>query len=238
MPSFSAQNIIDRAAAASDMHDNFVDPNTWIAWLNVERQALDIFCARSGWVLSGLSAFDVPAASFVPYQLTSPVLAIVGVWEKDSSGRLRQLVHTNFIDMNRQVDGTGPVTGIATNWSMDNVLDDELINIHLFPRPTSGTYRIVFAAATPPITSTVDAVVLPLGIEEYLVLRMARRALIKEESDVTSISKQIVEEKDRIEEICWSRAIGEVPAVRNVDVVNRTWSGQVIWPSHNSWVWA
>ncbi len=51
MPAYTAQELIDRAKAAADMHDNFVTPSTWLSWLTQEKYALTLFTARSGWPL-------------------------------------------------------------------------------------------------------------------------------------------------------------------------------------------
>ena len=236
MPTFSAQTLIDRAAAIADMHDSFVQPVTWLAWINQERLALEQFCARSGWILNRLVARDFSWSLF-PYVYTDTFMAVVGVWELDSSGRMRQLVHTNVIDIQRQDSATGPITGPATNWSVTLDNDADFANFTLFPRPTSGTYRIIFLDVPTQMASTASNMTLPLGIEEWIVLKIARRALIKEDSDTAAIDRLISEEEQRIEEIGWAKAVGEVPAVRNSDIQNRAWSGQIVYPAPISWLW-
>lgn len=238
MPGFTAQDLIDRAAAIADMHDNFVSPATWLSWLNTERQALDVLMLRSGWNLNRLTSVDFAAANAHPYAYITDFLAVVGVWEVMSSGTLRQLIHTNFIDFNRQSDSTGPTLGHPTHWAMDFNTDTAEYDFHFYPRPTSGTFRLVVAGISPTATATTDAMAFPVGIEEWIVLRMARRALVKEESDTSAIDRLISSEEQRIEELCWARVLGEVPAARNTDLVNRAWTGQMIYPPPATWVFA
>lgn len=236
MPSFTAQQIIDRAAAAADMSDDFVSQSTWLAWLNVARQELTIKMARSGMVPWGMvtqSAIN-PTTGFIT--ISFEFLALVAVVEVDSSGRFRHLKSSNFVDMARQVDGTtAPIVGPATQYSLTD--DEGNTLLRLYPRPTSGTYLYYYLKAPLTITSVADSMTYPLGLEEYIVLRMARKALIKEESDTKAIDKELDAIQEQIELYGHERNWANAPKVRNTDDVERGWNLQLTYPPPNAWIW-
>lgn len=234
MPSFSVQNIIDRAAAAADMHDSFVNDTTWLNWFNKERQALTILMARAGWVPSGIVSQAVPFTD--SYTLAADMLAVLTVVEVDSSGRFRHLIVSNFVDQVMQAAG-GPITGSATRVFLEQQDNTDGTIFHFYPRPTAGNYLIYYLKAPTRATAATDTFNMPMGFEEWLVLQLARRALVKEESDPKEIDKQIVDEERLIEEYCWNRALADSPKVRNTDNVNRGWDFQLAFPPPNAWVW-
>lgn len=232
MPSFTAQSLIDRAAAIADIEDNFVSPGQWLTWLSVERSAQALAAARGGWTLNQVSTQTTPATD--TWTLTGDFLALIGVWEVDSSGRTRPLIAEDFQSNFRQTVG-GPITGPATRFSITDA--GGVVTVHFFPRPTSGTYMAALVGTTPAFATVLDTITLPAGLEERLVLGMARRALIKEESDVTDISKLIALEDQRLEEFVWARIISSVAKVRNVDHVERGWGSDLTYPPPTDWVW-
>lgn len=242
MPAFLAQDIIDRAAAAADMQDDFVQPKTWLSWMTAELQALTISAARSGWVVNGLQQTVFPVSSLVgdTYTLSSTTgfLAILGVWEVDSSGRTRRIQFDNFVDVFRQL-GTGPITGPATRFTVTSRIEaaQDDLDIKLYPRPTSGQYLVVSVSQPPRLAALTDNLFIQAGMDERVVLGCARRALLKEESDVVDISKLIEEEDAKVEELASSRVFSAAPKVRNVDDFERGWNMQLTYPPPTSWVW-
>src|SRR5689334_13387150 len=111
MPTFTVQQIIDRAKAAADMHDDFVTDAQWMAWLNVEVPALESYLARSGYVLRE-TIFTYVVDSLGLASVPS-VLAIVGVY-RNVSGRLARLRSADPLTRIRQFNGVGgavPDTG-------------------------------------------------------------------------------------------------------------------------------
>ena len=246
MPSTTVTSLIDRAKAISDMTDNFVTPGQWVAWASQERLALDLFLARSGWTLP-FSDFNITVAgneagAYV-VNPTGGVMAIVCVLQYDSSGRVRALEHENGVDFLRRVPGyTGSPRGHSryyrTSWSGDN------ITLNMYPEPSAGeTYKVVYIAhpkrlaISSPGTWEETSVAYPMGWEERVVLGMARRALIKEESSTTAIDSEIGLWDSRIEEACWSRVLSSSPAVRNVDPTHYAWTDRYSYPPFGLWVW-
>lgn len=236
MPSFTAQNIIDRAAAAADMHDDFVPQSIWLAWLNVARQELCIKMARSGWVPFGMVSGSAVSPTTGTVPLNFEFLALIGVVEVDSSGRYRHLVAADFVDQVRQVDGTtAPITGPATRYFLTD--DEGSTTLRLYPRPTTGTYTYFYLKAPTTIVTVSDTLTYPLGLEEYLVLRMARKALVKEESDTAAIDKELNAIQEQIELYGHERNWANAPKVRNTDDVERGWNLQLTYPPPNAWIW-
>ncbi len=236
MPAFTAQTLIGRAATMADMHDSFVTPAEWLVWLNTEIRALDLLCARSGYVLPAATQTTVSAA---PYTITVPneMVAVIGVWEVASGGKYRRVSLQNPIDINRQDPVAGTDTGPARWYSVTRVTNSDSHTVSLYPRPVAGTYMAVTIPLSTLAAALSTALWYPMGFEEWLVLKLARRALIKENSETSQIDRLIAEQEQHIEETCWSRQVGEAPTVRNTDAVARGWSDYPRWPSSASWSW-
>lgn len=234
MPSFTVQTLIDRAAAIADMHDGFVTPTQWITWLNTESRALELFVVRSGWIEPQASTVDSSSGVIT---VTSP-LAILGVYEV-RDGRYRPIKYQAQVDFTRQSNASPADTGDAHYYTiMSNTADDNLV-IHFYPKPASGTYRCLYLAGYTPATAVTDSVRWPLGFEERIVLGMAKRALIKENSDTSQIDQLILEQERTIEEFCWSRQIAQAPILRNTDRSERGWGwhDSMSFGPYESWYW-
>lgn len=77
MPSYTGQELIARAMAAADMHDNFVTPATWLQWASLERYALELFMARAGWPIDYLAQLrTVYGGETGEFPLEDPLLAV------------------------------------------------------------------------------------------------------------------------------------------------------------------
>lgn len=238
MPSMTLQSIIDRAAAIADMDGDFVTPQTWVDWYNVEARALALFIARSGWVYNMTESQDNSS----DYTITVPdePLAILGVYEV-RDGYYRPLLPQTQAEFTRQDPDNSPVTGDAQFYcaTMADLGDD--LTISLYPLPTSGTYRALFyrnvADATVADLELADTAQWPLGFEERIVLGMAKRALIREESDTRAVERLIAEQEQRIEEFCWNRLAADAPMIRNTDKVKRGWYPTMQFGRYESWYW-
>lgn len=192
---FSTNTLIERAALAADMHDNYVDNPNWIYWLNVEVKLLIMKITKLGfpWVVTSLSHTADGTGVFSPVE----PLAIVAVYRKDSSGRLHKLKYRHFSNR-RQVDVAD--TGDATEFSYNRTITG-YVNINFWPVPTSGDY-VVDTIPNPNelgIGLLDSEINLPLGWDERVVLGMARRALAKEETVHPTIEHLIAEMDNHIE---------------------------------------
>lgn len=236
MPSYTGQELIERAMAAADMHDNFVTPPTWLQWASLERYALELFMARSGWPTDLETATitvdgteDGDFALIDGEEAPLDVMAIVCVHQIQSDG-LRRLTYSDTVTFLRQMPGTPIHSGDANVYRVKRSSDSLIFNF--FPNPDVGDQFLVTYIPMPArLTLTTDAVNYPMGWEERMVLGMARRALAKEESDTSEIRKQMAEMDQQIEELSWSRVMSESPKVRNVD------TQPLEIPSRESWAW-
>jgi hypothetical protein len=241
MPAFTVQSLIDRAAAISDMHDGFVTTAQWLAWYNTERRAFAISMNRGG-TLQDLVFNAVPVGQATQYTLTGENLAVVAVFELvDNSGRIRHLKIVPSVDFMFY----GP--GGSTHFAKAEVVGFEdansggvtATNFRFFPPDNSGTYYVVTLKSPAVATALTDTDTFPMGLEERIVLGMARRALIKEESDTSAVDKLIREVDDMIEEYTWGRSFAQANSVRNVDSVQRGWGWRFgfVPPNSDMWFW-
>lgn len=246
MPTTTVSALIDRAKAAADMRDNFVTPTQWVAWASQERLALDLFLARSGWSLP-LSSFNITVAGTeagsYTVNPTGGVMSIVCVYQYDASNRVRMLEYQDPVSFLRKVPGyTGTPSGHAryfrATYSGDN------LTLNLYPEPSTGeTYTVVYLAhpkklvVSAPGTWEEASIAYPLGWEERIVLGMARRALMKEESETRAVDQEIALWEQRIEEACWSRVLSTAPSVRNIDQNHYGWTDRLSIPPFGMWIW-
>ncbi len=246
MPTTSTTDLVARASAAADMRDNFVTPTQWMYWATQERLALDLFLARSGWPLPfSTLTITVAGSEGGDYDVdpTSGVMAIVAVHQVKNQ-RTRLLKHQNVVDFLTRTPGyTGSPQGNAlyyrANWSGDSLV------LNMYPEPQSGeTYLVTYLAhpaklsldaSEDPEDNEADSVAYPMGWEERIVLGMARRALIKEESDTRAIDTEIALWESRIEEAAWGRVIADTPSVRNTDQLIYGWSDRYELPPYSHW---
>jgi hypothetical protein len=219
MPSYTGQELIDRAADAADMHDNFVKPATWLRWASLERYALELLMARSGWptdLATGTITVTGAEAGEFTVAADPDMMAVVVVHEIESDG-LRRLKYTDAVTFLHQVPGS-PVHTSSDVGFYRVKRDNDGITFNFFPNPSPGVQILVTYIPMPArLTTTASTVNYPMGWEERIVLGMARRALAKEESDTSEIRGQYKDISDQVEQLSWNRVMSESPSVRNVD---------------------
>lgn len=244
MPVITTQTLVRRAEAISDMQDNFVNPTEWMYWATQERLALEILLARSGWTQGFTSTtITVTGAEGGDFSVlpSTGVMAVVAVHESTSAG-VRPLNFNNSVDFLRQVPGSSLNRGHATEFRVNPTADGFVMNF--FPDPLPGeTYIVTYIPQ--PATLTLDtpaagesnSVSYPMGWEERIVLGMARRALIKEDSDTQEVEKLIREVERQIEEVVFARVLSDTPSIRNVDGHRRGWVARLLFPLWQQWAW-
>lgn len=228
------------------MRDNFVTPAQWMYWASQERLALDLFLARSGWPLA-LSEFNITVtgseAGVFSVNPTNGVMAIVAVHQYDSRGVRLLRLKDSVSFLHQTVGNTSNPKGYSTTyrvlWTGDN------LTLNLYPEPANAeTYKVTYLAH--PLRLTLDSspsagyansVAYPMGWEERIVLGMARRALMKEESDTRAVDQEVALWESRIEEMAWNRVLSESPQVRNSDGVVYGWTDRYSLPPYSSWSW-
>lgn len=235
MASYAVSELIERAQAAADMHDNFVTPTQWLRWFNVENRALALYIARSGYVLKegredlvGGTTINASGEASI-----SEPLAVLGVYHLDS-GRYRRLRHSDNMDGAGFIDTV--TTGDARYFRVFQNTNGE-VTLQFWPIPTSGIYLVFIIEIPVAVTLVTDTVNYPPGFEERIVLGMARRALAKEESDTREMQRQILETDKYIESVCWDRVMAGHQQIRNVDKVERGWTNTPQVPSREFWHW-
>lgn len=235
MPTVTTSELIDRAKAAADMRDNFVTPTQWVQWATQERYALDLFIARSGWPMPLQTQTTTMDGVINTLTIEVPAMAVVCVHQY-RGGSYRLLKHTNAVDIARS-DQQGDPTEYRVFWDSDDLY------LVFGPAPTAGTViKVTYLAHPQKLSLTVSddenatEVTYPMGWEERIVLGMARRALIKEESDTRSIDSEIALWESRIEEAAWSRVLADVPSVRNTDYNTYGWTDRYSVPPFGNWL--
>ncbi len=225
------------------MHDQFVTPAQFCHWATQELLALTLFAARLGWSqnvqTTTLTVAGTEAGSF---PLTVSPLCLVSVHQV-RNGQVREIRYNNVVDFLRQTPGstaTGDPQEFRVLWDQDN----DRLKLGFYPEPTVGSSILVSYIPEPkrltfdasPSTGYANSISLPMGWHERVVLGVARRALIKEESDVTDISRMIADCDGMVEQMCWDRVIAQHPTVRNLSSYTG-WASGVSYPPSTQWVW-
>lgn len=245
MPTITTAELVERAKAAADMHDNFVTPRQWMYWASQERMALDLFIARAGWTqaleTTTITVTGSEAGAFTP-TTDNGVMAIVAVHQSTASGvrRLNYADPATFLRVTPGGTQRGEAQEYRCKWSGDTLV------LNFFPEPATGeTYLVTYLPH--PLRLTLDAspasgyansVSYPMGWEERIILGLARRALQKEEADTRAIAAEIAAMDQQIEELCWSRVTTEPPVVVNTDGHKRAWGDRLTYPPAVNWWWA
>lgn len=242
MPSVSVNTLIARARDAADMQDSFVTPTTWLRWFNLERWMLDLFISRSGYVLRQTAA-TYAADGTGGFDISEPMV-ILGVYELQDNNVYRRLRHSDIFDGAGHIDyvAGASASGPATRFSVSQRIGSSAaVTVTFYPIPTSGTYQVFYIQTATEVTTAdnldTTLVYYPAGMEERIVLGMARRALAKEESPTSEITRQIKECEQFVEELAQDRIFGAHQQVRNVDKVERGWSSQTDHTNPSDWRW-
>lgn len=216
MATTTGLELIQRAQAAADMTDNFVTTQQWYDWLNVENRMLAGAVARLSYphrqtdeviALNGASQYDLPE-----------MLAILGVWFADSSGRYKLLdIWSPMQKFGSYGFWTGNPTAVQIFRNSNN-----LVSFRFYPTPQSGSVLVRLIEHPEKIVPTAPGpgedtqVQYPLNWEERIVLGMARRALAKEETINPAIQAQIQDIDAHIESTAWDYLVGSAPKIRNI----------------------
>jgi hypothetical protein len=198
------------------MEDNFVSPEGWRSWANVENRNLAVKLARWGfpWKQSDNS---ITLTGANQYSFTEP-LAVIAVFKVESDLSYRKLKVANPV----QRQGLpNRLVGSPEEFNIFRNTGDQ-VTISFYPNPSSGTAivrqvdhpaELVYSA---PSASQSLSVTFPLNWEELIVLKMARRALAKEETNNPLIEREITEMEDSIQSACSDFLLNDQPKIRNV----------------------
>lgn len=240
----TTRELVLRAMAAGDMHDDPASAAQWMYWATQENLALSVTLARAGWTLNiKTQTITVTGSEAGRFELTSTPLAVVAVHELRADGRVRSIEHNNAVDFLQQSVGGSQPKGSPSEFRAYWDQDDDSVVLNFYPEPTTGMQILVSYIPHPLKLTLTDpapdgyalSVNYPLGFEERIVLGMARRALAKEESDTREIVGQIVECDSFIEQAVWDRVFSAHSSVRNVDSTTRGWTLNAMYPAPSLW---
>lgn len=209
MSAITVTELIDRAAIAADMHDNFVTNPAWLYWANVEVKELIARVARLGFPFN-LSSQTITTDGSLVYYIVDP-LAIVGVYRIKSDGNFIKLMYRSPLDKMSFTE-----KGNATSWTMKYSASLNPI-LQFYPSPQEGDDDIIVDVITNPDTLYLNSTLyLPLNWEERVVLGMARRALTREETTNGGIERQIAEIDSHIESTAYDYVMSQNNVVSRV----------------------
>lgn len=104
------------------------------------------------------------------YDLEASFYSLVGVFRTEGDVRVRLSRHSERFR-------AGSVNGPATSYRLIN------FTLELYPRPTSGTYEVVYIPVPAELTNDADTLDGVLGWEEMVVISAAIKCLQKEEAE-------------------------------------------------------
>jgi hypothetical protein len=216
MASTTLTVLAQRAAAAADMEDNFISAETWRNWANVENRNLAIKLAGWGFPWKQTDE-NITLTGASQYEITEP-LAIIAVFYVESDGSYTRL---RVVNPAQRQGSPNRLVGVPREATIFRNTNDDL-SFRFYPNPTSGTVisrqidipaELVYSGPTASQSTTVTY---PLNWEELIVLRMARRALAKEETVNPFIEVQIAEMDAAIRDACANFLLSDAPVIRNV----------------------
>jgi hypothetical protein len=200
---FTIQSLIDRAREQADMTDkSFISDAMALNWANYLIPRLDLLVARSGYVLTptrtttsvtGADAYNFPAP-----------LCIVTVHWVSTDGKSLTRLRSSHAGTNYPVLPTRTTTSRMPDSWYAETRSDGTLDLRFSPNPTTGSFIVTTIPLRPTLTLT-DTVVYPAGIEEWVVLSIARRMLMKEEGDPRHIDALLKECQLAIDELGYSR---------------------------------
>lgn len=190
MAFFTIQSLIDRAKVYAD--EDHEDDSGWIApaiWLRLA--VTEIAEQHRRWVRAGHVIPAQATASVTGTAIGFDVLAIVAVYYDDGTTvRLLDYAGPSVIRSATQPEGD------AYRWWMESSGDS--VTVLLDPQPsTYDNYYIRYVPQYPVnlITSATDQIELPSGMDERVVLGIARRAHIKD-SGASSLIERLIAQSD------------------------------------------
>jgi hypothetical protein len=226
MSTVTVQSLIDRAVAASDMKDNFVRNSQWLAWANQAYKELSVMVAQMGVPYFQYDE-TITATGASEYAIEEPV-AIVAVYRLTPTGKLHKLLPNDSIQMQLST----LTTGEPSRYAVKRV--DNTVVLQFVPSPSSGSivvrairHPLVLVLEDPGVGET-TSISLPLGWEEYIVLKMARNALAKEETVHPLIETQLREIIEHVNVSGRNYIMTDIQKIRDVRSDN--------WIS-DEWVW-
>lgn len=121
---------------------------------------------------------SITANGALSYALPSDFYSVLGVWRLDGTARTFLPRHDH-----RHRPDTG-VKGPANTYRIIG------LSLQFSPFPQSGTYELVYVPVPGTLSADGDTLDGVLGWEEYVIVDVAIRVLMKEESDVSDLQRE------------------------------------------------
>ena len=174
---FLASNLILEAKTLVDddhaEEGGWIDDGRWLTWLNWAVTALS---RRS--VKMGVIRPPVLETTFTGHTtVIGGAMAIVSVWS-DTNGYMLRPAQSEAANEPFYPSGGSYSSGQSTTWAAYAAGDN--FTLELYPRDTTGTYRVRYVPHAAYLTTTTQLVQIPQGFERRVVYEMARHAMIKE----------------------------------------------------------
>ena len=180
---------------------------------------------RATFTTDGSSNYDLPTGASTSYSGAPAFYKLYGVdlGLDSSQNAWVTLKKFNFISRNRFV-----FPQITTSLAGVFNLQYRVVGskIHFIPTAVSG--QVIGLWYFPRLTTLLadtDVVDGISGWEEYVIVRAAKYALDKEESDTSKLDSEILFMKQRIEETAMNRDAGQPDAISNVRTQAERWGG-------------
>lgn len=212
---FVWNDLIARARVYVD--DDHSETDGWIApanWLTLAQVEYALLLRR--WIRTGLV---VPAtADSTPFTggstTLSNVLALVGV-AQDKGGYVRVLAPVQSLRGQHPMwTGSQAPGGISQSWMATASGDTVTVTLDPKDPDTSEPYFVRYVAAPAYVTDGTQTVDLPYGTDERLVLGIARRSHLKDQSASQLLERLIAEADAELAFTAAGRIQGDSPRVR------------------------
>lgn len=192
--------------AGNEDEDRFVTNAEIDRWANMAVRELFGLLVRHG-MHPAETLHELTADGSTSYTLPANTWAILTVHSVGDSGyRYRLRRHSPRFVPNPTVTGdaqTYRVIGRRT--------------LQLYPLPSSGDYEVRYAAIPATLEDDDDELDGVLGWEEYVIVWVARRILLKEGSDVRDLNDTLLDLKMRIQDEAQAYEMTEGAVVQNVN---------------------
>ncbi len=220
---------------ADRVNSQFVTKSEWNSYINQAYYELydmlitvneDYYVApRATFTTDGSSSYDLPTGAATSYSGAPAFYKIYGVdlGLDSSQDAWVTLKKFNFISRNRFVfpQITTSLLGIFN--MQYRVMDSK---IHFIPTAVSGQQvGLWYFPRLTTLLADFDVMDGFSGWEEYVIVRAAKYALDKEESDTSKFDGELLFLKGRIEETAMNRDAGQPDTISNVRTQAERWGG-------------
>lgn len=236
---YTIQNIIDRTRIyVDDNHkvtDGWKEPADWLLLARPE-----IIAVYKKWLRESLISFStldgtITSGSFV-FPAGVPILAVLGVAQQ--TGQQFRLLQSAMSQYGRAPFWESGVSSTATTWTIATDVfpdgnGDPQTTLDIHPPDSSAGYLVRYIRC--PEISTLDKfIIAPEGYEDYMALRIARKALASEGASSQAIERLIISAEADMKMDSLSNTQGDGPKVRITRPYNvqRMMSGSNVWPNN------